>query len=79
MTFFADRYTELEVYRDDLVFPLGLLSMLIQGTVWSFIYERMFAAEGVLKGALKFGVLAFALAWSYMVVAVGAITIGHVR
>ena len=32
----------------------------------------MFAGEAVLKGALKFGVLAFALAWSYMVVAVGA-------
>lgn len=72
LTFFADRYKELEVYRDDLIFPLGLFSMLVQGVVWAIVYERMFAGESVLKGAFKFGALAFALAWSYMVVAVAA-------
>ena len=35
LTFFAERYKELEVYRDDLIFPLGLVSMLVQGIIWA--------------------------------------------
>lgn len=72
LMFFADRYKELEVYREDLIFPLGLVSMLVQGIVWAIIYEKMFEGERVLSGALKFAALAFPLAWSYMVTAVAA-------
>lgn len=69
---FANYYKSLQVYRDDVVVPFGLLSMLIQGIVWSTIYERLFAGEPVFRGAVKFAALAFPLAWSFMVLAAGA-------
>lgn len=72
LAFFADRYKELDVYRDDLIFPLGLLSMMIQGIAWAIVYAKMFAGESVGRGAVKFGLLAFSLAWSYMAIAVAA-------
>jgi hypothetical protein len=72
LSVFADYYKRLDVYRDDILIPFGLGSMLIQGIVWSVVYERMFAGESVAKGALKFAALACPLAWSYMVLAVAA-------
>ena len=69
---FADYYAKLEVYRDDIVIPLGIGSMLIQGIVCSIIYERMFAGEPITRGALKFAALVCPLAWSLMVLAVSA-------
>jgi hypothetical protein len=72
LTIFADHYQSLEVYREEVVIPLGILSMLIQGVVWSIVYERMFAGESVFQGAVKFALLACPLAWSFMVLAVSA-------
>lgn len=46
--------------------------MLVQGVVWAIVYSRMFAGESIARGSVKFGSLAFALAWSYMVIAVAA-------
>lgn len=46
--------------------------MPIQGIVWAVVYERMFAAESLAKGAVKFAALACPLAWSFMVLAVSA-------
>lgn len=72
LTIFANYYKSLDVYREVLVIPFGIVSILIQGIVWSFIYERMFAGESVAKGAVKFAALACPLAWSFMVLAVSA-------
>lgn len=72
LTIFADYYRSLAVYRDHLIIPFGVGAMLIQGLVWSIVYERMFAGESIVKGALKFGALACPLAWSLMVLAVAA-------
>jgi predicted membrane protein len=69
---FAEYYKSLEVYRDELIIPLGVCSMLIQGVAWSVIYERMFAGEPIWRGAMKFALLAAPIAWSFMVLAVGA-------
>jgi hypothetical protein len=69
---FADYYKSLNVYRNDMIIPLGVASMLIQGVVWAVLYERLFAGGSVLKGALNFACLAAPLAWSFMVLAVGA-------
>jgi hypothetical protein len=46
--------------------------MLIQGIIWAIIYERMFGGQPILKGAIKFALLACPLAWSFMVLAVSA-------
>lgn len=72
LTVFADYYKSLHVYREEIVIPFGIVSMLIQGVVWSIIYRRLFAGESILKGALKFALLACPLAWSFMVLAVSA-------
>jgi len=72
LTIFADYYKSLHVYRDDIVIPFGIASMLIQGVIWSVVYERLFAGESIVKGAIKFAALACPLAWSFMVLAVSA-------
>lgn len=72
LTIFAGYYKSLHVYREDIVIPFGVVSMLIQGIVWSVVYERLFAGETILKGAAKFSLLACSLAWSFMVLAVSA-------
>ena len=72
LTIFADYYKSLHVYRDNIIIPFGILSMLIQGVIWSVVYRRLFAGEPILEGTLKFAALACPLAWSFMVLAVSA-------
>jgi hypothetical protein len=72
LTVFAEYYKSLHVYRDSMIIPFGILSMLIQGIIWSVIYARLFSGEPILKGAMKFAALACPLAWTYMVLAVSA-------
>jgi hypothetical protein len=72
LVLFQDYYVALAVYRDDLIFPFGVASMVIQGVAWAFIYSRLFAGESVLRGALKFAALAAPLAWSFLVLAIAA-------
>jgi len=72
LTIFADYYKSLHVYRQDIIIPFGIASMLIQGIIWSILYERLFTGEPIFKGAIKFASLACPLAWSFMVLAVSA-------
>ncbi|MCI0350109.1 MAG: hypothetical protein L0Z53_11855 [Acidobacteriales bacterium] len=72
LTIFANYYKSLDVYRDEIVIPFGIVSIVIQGIVWSLVYERMFAGESIAKGAVRFAALACPLAWSFMVLAVSA-------
>jgi hypothetical protein len=69
---FKSYYDSLQVYRDDILIPFGLLSMLVQSIAWAYIYSRLFAGETVLRGAVRFAALAAPVAWSFMVVAVAA-------
>ncbi|MGE0853184.1 MAG: hypothetical protein AB7O44_26850 [Hyphomicrobiaceae bacterium] len=39
---FAPIYQQLGVFRDDVIIPFGLLSILIQGVAFSFAYPRIF-------------------------------------
>ena len=72
LTIFADYYKSLNVYREDVIIPFGITSMLIQGVIWSVVYERLFSGQPIFKGALKFALLACPLAWSFLVIAVSA-------
>ena len=72
LTIFADYYKSLHVYREEIIIPFGIASMLIQGIIWSVLYKRMFSGESILKGAVKFAALACPLAWSFLVLAVSA-------
>ena len=69
---FQAHYKTLGVYREDMIIPLGLLSMVIQAIVYSFIYSKMFAGLPVVEGALKFAALALPLSLSFMVLATAA-------
>ena len=69
---FKSHYDALQVFRTDIVIPLGMLSMFVQGCIWAYFYARLFAGESVLRGAVKFMAVAAPLAWSFMVIATAA-------
>jgi hypothetical protein len=71
---FDHYYDALAIYREDIIIPLGLLSMLIQGIIFAWIYERVFARQnGTLwSRALAYSALGAALSWSFTTLAVAA-------
>lgn len=71
---FAENYNQLAIYREDVIIPLGLSSMVIQGLVFAWVYPRLFstAKEQWLASALKFGLIFGTLAWSFLVLPVAA-------
>ena len=72
-TFKAD-YERLQMYRSDVLIPMGLASMLIQAALFAWIYPRLFstARDKWLASALKFGSIFGLLAWSFLVLPVAA-------
>jgi hypothetical protein len=71
---FAPVYRELAMYRADVIVPLGLASMLVQGVAFSWLYPRLFAGrrDSVLADGLRYGAGLAALSWSYTTLAVAA-------
>lgn len=74
LVLFADRYHALNIYRDDVIIPFGLASMLIQGAIFSWWYGKVFAPSSRpwWHLGLSFGALAALLSWSFTTLAVGA-------
>ena len=73
LVLFADVYERLGVYRDDILIPFGVLSMCVQGALYSFLYPRLFAdGSKVLRNGLLYGLGLGLLSWSFMAVAVSA-------
>lgn len=71
---FADHYHRLEMYRAEVLIPLGLASMLVQALVFAWAYPRLFPPARVPwpRGALAFGGIFGTLAWSFVVLPVAA-------
>jgi len=70
---FAPAYRELAMYRDDVIIPFGLLSMLIQGAAFSFVYPRLFSdRHAVVRNGLVYGLSIGLLSWSFTTLAVAA-------
>lgn len=71
---FKDAYDRLDLYRADVIIPLGLTSMLIQSAVFAWAYPRLFSTrrEDWLTSALRFGGLFAVLAWSFTTLPVAA-------
>ena len=71
---FADRYEALDIYRDDMIIPFGLVAMLLQGAIFSWLYGKVFAPQAAswLKSGLAFGAIAGVLSWTFTTLAVGA-------
>ncbi len=71
---FAPAYRDLAIYRDDVIVPFGLVSMLIQAVAFSWIYPRVFPDRkgDVLRNGLLYGLGLAALSWSFTTLAVAA-------
>jgi hypothetical protein len=74
LSIFADRYRALAMYRDEVIIPFGLASMTIQALLFAWAYPRLFrtAAAQWWRGAMGFGVVFGALAFSFAVLPVAA-------
>jgi hypothetical protein len=72
---FARQYHALQIYRPDVIIPFGLLSMLIQGALLSWLFPKI-ARDDVdvswIRQGLKFGLLVGLFAWTLTTIAVAA-------
>lgn len=71
---FADNYHRLAMYKDEVIIPLGLASMVIQALIFAWVYPKLFASDRRSwgRGALAFGCIFGILAWSFAVLPVAA-------
>ncbi len=71
---FATQYHELQVYRPDIIIPFGILSMLIQAALLSWLFSAIGHRLGTAwpRQGLLFGLATGAFAWSLSAVAVSA-------
>jgi hypothetical protein len=74
LVLFEQKYHALRIYRDDVIIPFGLLSMIIQGVTFSWLFPRVFPSSGgtVLRDGLLYGLGAGLLSWSFTTIAVAA-------
>jgi len=42
---FHENYEQLGIYRQEVIIPLGLLSMLIQAVLFAWAYPRLFSTQ----------------------------------
>ncbi|HLZ02979.1 MAG TPA: hypothetical protein VKR55_12600 [Bradyrhizobium sp.] len=74
LVWFAPSYEALQIYRPDPIIPFGLLSMLIQGAIFSWAYPRLFPQPGsaIWRPGLLYGAALAILSWSFTTLAVAA-------
>ncbi len=74
LVLFKDRYHELQLYRADVIIPLGLASMFVQSLVFAWLYPRVFSTrrEGWISSAVQFFAVFSVLAWSFTTLPVAA-------
>lgn len=70
---FEPTYRQIGVFRDDVIIPFGLLSLLIQGAAFSFAYPRIFSdRRSVLSNGMLYGLMIGLLSWTFTTLAVAA-------
>ena len=71
---FAAEYEKLSLYRDQVIIPMGLASMVIQGLFFAWAYPLLFSTAPAdwLASAAKFAAIFGVLAWSFVVLPVAA-------
>ncbi len=66
-------YAALDIYRPDVIIPMGLLSMIIQGVLFSWAFPKLFnTQEDWVRNGLKAFTFFGCLAWSFLVLPVAA-------
>jgi hypothetical protein len=71
---FEDYYAALQIYRSDIIIPFGLVSILIQGTIFAWFYQSAFAGRpgSWLTRGLAYAAVGALLSWSFTTIAVAA-------
>ena len=74
LVFFEQYYIGLQIYRANLIVPLGFASMLIQAIAFAWIYRQTFgrAAGGLWSKAIAYAAFGAVLSWSFTTLAVAA-------
>lgn len=74
LTTFRAQYDRLEMYREPVIIPLGLSSMLIQAVLFAWLYPRIFSTsrDAWLQSAAGFALVFGILAWSFTTLPVAA-------
>lgn len=72
MMLFAGNYHALHLFREDVIIPMGLASMLTQAVLFAYAYPRLFGHLSWGTGALRFGVMFGLLAWTYNTLPIAA-------
>lgn len=75
LVLFAPQYRALQIYQPDVIIPLGLLSMLIQGALLSWVFPKVVRDDGDeswFRRGLKFGLCVGLFAWTLTTLVVAA-------
>jgi hypothetical protein len=72
LVLFAAYYRDLGIYRPDVIVPFGLLSMLLQGTIFALAYPRLVSRPELISSGLRFAAVAALLSWTFTTLAVAA-------
>src|SRR5262249_45071986 len=74
LVLFKEYYESLAIYREQVVIPLGFLSMLIQSLLFAWVYDRTFSKSSFTTASLvlQYLLLGAMLSWSFTTLAVGA-------
>ncbi|MBK6844686.1 MAG: hypothetical protein IPG88_20685 [Gemmatimonadetes bacterium] len=74
LTTFRTQYERLEMYRQEVIIPLGLATMIVQALIFAWLYPRPFSTsrEAWLQGAAGFALVFGVLAWTFTTLPVAA-------
>jgi hypothetical protein len=69
---FKPFYDRLEIFRPEVIIPLGLLSMIMQGLFFAWVFPKLFNGPNWVMNGLSFALVFGLLGWSFMVAPVAA-------
>lgn len=73
LTWFAPQYHALQIYRPEVIIPFGLLAILIQGMLLSWLFPRIADKDTPwLRQGLIFGASVGLFAWTLSTISVAA-------
>ena len=74
LVLFGQKYHAPRMYRDEPVIAFGLISMIIQALIFSWLFPRVFPSSrgSILRDGLLYGLGAGLLSWSFTTIAVAA-------
>jgi hypothetical protein len=69
---FKPAYDRLEMFREDVILPMGLASMVLQGLFFSWVFPKLFSGPSWVMNGLSFALVFGVVGWSFMVLPVAA-------